>query len=36
MKYLHTLLALPVLPALILLNIEHHVVQRLARRTTRR
>ncbi len=35
MKYLHTLLALPVLPALILLNIEHHVVRRIAKRRMR-
>ncbi len=35
MKYVHALLALPVLPALILLNIEHNVVRRIARRRMR-
>lgn len=35
MKYLRALLALPVLPALILLNIERRVVMRIAKRTAR-
>jgi hypothetical protein len=35
MKYLHALLALPVLPALILLNIERRMVMRIAKRTRR-
>jgi hypothetical protein len=36
MKYLHALLALPVLPALILLNIEHRAMMRIAKHTMRR
>jgi hypothetical protein len=35
LRYDPTLLALPVLPALVLLNIERRVVMRIAKRTTR-
>jgi hypothetical protein len=35
MNYLRTLLALPVLPVLLLLNIENRVVRRIARRRVR-
>jgi len=35
MRYLYSLLALPALPVLILLNVERHVVLRIAKRVKR-
>jgi hypothetical protein len=35
MRYFRVLLALPLLPVLIMFNIERHMVQRIARRQVR-